>query len=205
MTRLLRALVGFFLTWWGLYFLAGLDASVFFFLPFGNDAAVIFLVARDPQRFWLYPLMATAGSATGAVLTYWMGRKAGETGLPRLVPERRLDRLKKRITKTGALAMAIPAAMPPPFPLTPFLLTCGALEIDFRRLTIAFVGARIVRFGIEAVLARRYGEGILAVFRSRPFEYVIAGLIVVGVVGTILSLVMLWRRTRRPRRSLARG
>jgi membrane protein YqaA with SNARE-associated domain len=56
----------------------------FFFLPFGNDAAIVYLVARDPNRVWLLPLMATAGSVTGGALTYWIGARAGEAGLPRL-------------------------------------------------------------------------------------------------------------------------
>jgi GDP-mannose 6-dehydrogenase len=43
----------FFLTWWGTYLIAALDASMMFFLPFGVDAVVIFLAARDRELAWL--------------------------------------------------------------------------------------------------------------------------------------------------------
>jgi hypothetical protein len=40
----------FFLTWWGALILGALDSSPFFFVPFGTDAVVIHLCARDPSR-----------------------------------------------------------------------------------------------------------------------------------------------------------
>ena len=36
-----------------------------------------------------------------------------------LVPSRRLDRLKCKVNEKGAIALALPALLPPPFPLTP--------------------------------------------------------------------------------------
>ena len=98
---------GFFLTWWGAYLIAALDASMVFFLPCGVDAVVIFLAARDREVAWLYPLLATAGSITGAAGTFWIGRKIGEVGLERYVPARRLERLQCRVRETGAIAMAV--------------------------------------------------------------------------------------------------
>ena len=47
----------FFLTWWGLVILGFLDASLFVFIPFGTDAVVIYVCARDREWFWLYPLL----------------------------------------------------------------------------------------------------------------------------------------------------
>src|SRR5438093_597575 len=90
---------GFFLTWWGAYLLAALDASMVFFLPFGIDAVVVYLSARDGMFFWMYPLLATAGSVTGAAITYWIGRKVGEMGLERLVPGRHFERFRHRVQK----------------------------------------------------------------------------------------------------------
>ena len=168
----------FFLTWWGMYLIAALDASMMFFLPFGVDAVVIFLAARDRELAWLYPLLATAGSLTGAAATYWIGQKIGEIGLARYVPSR------------------IPALLPPPFPLTPFVLTCGALRVNPWRFFTAFGTMRLVRFGTEAALALVFGRKILQILRSDMFQLVIAGFIVLAVVGTIISAVLLWRSTR---------
>src|SRR5258705_10182154 len=150
---LFHAAFGFFLTWWGAYLLALLDATMVFFLPFGVDALVIYLSARNGMFFWIYPLLATAGSVTGAAITYWIGRKGGEMGLERFVKGRRLERIRERVQKGGAAAMAVPALLPPPFPLTPFVLTCGALNVDRRSFFGTFTLMRLLRFGSEAALA----------------------------------------------------
>jgi len=196
---LFHAAFGFFLSWWGAYLLALLDATMVFFLPFGVDALVIYLSARSGMFFWIYPLLATAGSVTGAAVTYWVGKKGGEIGLERWVPQRRLDRLRCRLQKQGAVAMAFAALLPPPFPLTPFVLTCGALEVDRRIFFGTFAAMRLIRFGSEAALARIYGRGVLRMIESEAFQTVIIGFIVVAVIGTLVSAVMLWRNTRQPR------
>ena len=189
---------GFFLTWWGAYLIAALDASLVFFLPFGVDAVVIFLAARDRELAWIYPLLATAGSMTGAAGTFWIGRKIGEVGLERVVPARRLERLQCRVRETGAVAMAVPALMPPPFPLTPFVLTCGALRVSPWRFFTTFAVVRLLRFGAEAALAVAFGRRILQVLRSDTFQGVVIGFIALALLGTMVSAVLLWRSTRHP-------
>lgn len=196
MTSIFQSLFGFFLTWWGAFLMAALDSSMLFFLPFGIDALVIYLSARNSDLFWIYPVLATAGSATGAAVTYWIGKKAGEVGLERLVPERRLRRLRAKVGESGAIAMAVPALLPPPFPLTPFILTCGALKVDWWRFFLTFTVVRLLRFATEAGLARVYGRGILRVLQSDVFQMVVVGFIVVAVVGTVMSAIILWRSTR---------
>ena len=196
---LFHAAFGFFLTWWGAYLLAALDATMVFFLPFGIDALVIYLSARHGMFFWIYPLLATAGSVTGAAITYWVGRKAGELGLERLIPNHRFERFRARVQKQGAVAMAAAALLPPPFPLTPFVLTCGALEVDRRIFFTMFALMRLIRFGSEAALARVYGRGVLRMIESEQFQMVIIGFIVMAVLGTAVSAVLLWRNTRQPR------
>jgi membrane protein YqaA with SNARE-associated domain len=194
-----RSIFGFFLTWWGAFVMAALDTSMLFFLPFGIDALVIFLAARNPDFFWIYPLLATAGSLTGAAVTFWIGRKFGEVGIERLVPSRRLERLKCKVNEKGAIALAVPALLPPPFPLTPFILTCGALDMNRTRFFLTFGVVRLMRFGVEATLARVYGRGVLAVLQSDVFQMVVTGFVVVAVAGTIVSAVLLWRSTHHKR------
>jgi membrane protein YqaA with SNARE-associated domain len=185
--------LGFFLTWWGAALMAALDSSMLFFLPFGVDAVVIFLAARDDQFWWTYPILATAGSLVGAALTFWIGRKIGEVGLERTIPEHRLERLRCRVRDRGAIAMALPALLPPPFPLTPVILTCGALKVDEWRFFATFGAIRLLRFTIEAALARVYGRGVLRMLQSDVFQNVIIGFIIIAVLGTIISAVLLWR------------
>jgi membrane protein YqaA with SNARE-associated domain len=199
-TAFFQSFFTFFLTWWGAWLLGALDSSMLFFLPFGIDTVVIYLAARDHELFWIYPLLATAGSLTGAAVTFWIGAKVGEHGLERFIPEKRLERLRNKVRDSGAIALALPALLPPPFPLTPFILTCGALEVNRWRFFLTLGSVRLLRFGVEALLARRYGRGILRVLQSDSFEAAIIAFIVIAVAGTIVSAVLLWRSTHTPRR-----
>jgi membrane protein YqaA with SNARE-associated domain len=203
MTTFFYSIFGFFLTWWGAFLMAALDTSMLFFLPFGIDALVIFLAARNPELFWIYPILATAGSIAGAAVTFWIGRKAGEHGLERFVSTRRLDRVKCKVNESGAIALAIPALLPPPFPLTPFILTCGALDVNRWRFFITLGVVRLLRFGAEAVLARVYGRGVLRVLQSDVFQIVVIGFVVIALAGTIVSAIVLWRSTHHKRLSPA--
>jgi membrane protein YqaA with SNARE-associated domain len=198
-TGFFQSLLGFFVSWWGIALLAALDTSMLFFLPFGVDAVVIYLAARNGELFWLYPILATAGSLTGAAVTFWIGKMIGDVGLERIVHQRRLERIRCRMRDRGAVAIAIPALLPPPFPLTPFILTCGALDVDRTRFFSTFGIIRLLRFGIEASLARMYGRRVLGVLQSDGFQTVVVGFIVIAIMGTIISAVVLWRNTHHRR------
>ncbi len=187
----------FFLTWWGALILGALDSSLLFFVPFGTDAVVVYLCARTPSLFWLYPLLTTAGSLAGAAVTYAIGVKIGDKGLARFVPEKRLDRLRARVKKIGALALGLTAAMPPPFPLTAFVLTSGALEVGRSRFFLVFGVARVIRFGVEGVLARRYGTAVLRMLDSPTAHAVAIALVIVSILGTAIAVLQMWRGTRR--------
>ncbi|HZM61949.1 MAG TPA: VTT domain-containing protein [Vicinamibacterales bacterium] len=192
MTSFLR----FFLTWWGALVLGALDSTPFFFVPFGTDALVVYLAARDRSLFWLYPVLTTAGSIAGTVLTYTIGVTIGDTGLVRFVPQHRLERLRTRVKDIGAIAMGISAALPPPFPMTAFVLTCGALKVSRARFLTVVAVARLVRFGVEATLARRYGRSVVRLLESDAAQRIILGLVVVSIAGTVLTIVRVWRSTR---------
>jgi membrane protein YqaA with SNARE-associated domain len=167
-------------------------------VPLGIDTVLVYLAASHAERFWVYPLLTTAGSTASAAVTYWLGRTLGDVGLERFVPPRRLERFKARVSNTGAIAMALPAALPPPFPLTAFVLTCGALDVNAQRFFTVYVGARLVRFGIEATLARMYGQRVLRVLQSPTFEWMVGAFVLVAVAGTVISAAALWRKTRKP-------
>jgi membrane protein YqaA with SNARE-associated domain len=187
------SLFRFFLTWWGLIILGALDASLFVFMPFGTDAVVIYMCARDRKLFWLYPLLTTAGSIVGAAVTYQIGAKIGDDGLARFVPKRRLERFRTRLKEIGPVTMGLSAVLPPPFPLTAFILTSGALRVPMARFLLIFATARIVRFGTEALLAQRFGTSLLRIFESEPVQAVAIGLVIIAVVGTAITIVRVWR------------
>jgi membrane protein DedA with SNARE-associated domain len=136
------------------------------------------------------------GSLVAAALTYWVGRRAGDMGLPRLVSPGHLERMKTRLEHAGMGAVAAAAVLPPPFPLTPFVLTCGALGLDRWRFFLVFGLMRLIRFGTVALLARQYGERVLTFLDSEPLQTGVLVLLCVAFTTAIASGVTLWRRTR---------
>ena len=139
--------------------------------------------------------MAT-GSLVAAALTYWVGRRAGDVALPRLVSPRLLERMKTQLDHAGMGTVAAAAVLPPPFPLTPFVLTCGALDLDRWRFFLVFGLMRLIRFGAEALLARHYGERVLRFLESWPLQTVVMAVVFVALTAAVGSGVTLWRRSR---------
>ena len=175
--------------------LALAESTVFFWFPFGVDAAVILLVARNEERAWLYPLIATAGSIIGTAATLWMGQKIGEIGIERYVPERRLKAVKAKVKKKGA-AIALLGIIPPPFPFTAFVLASGALKVNIARFLAALTAVRLARFGIEAWLAARFGRLAIRWLNSDAMQYTVGGLVVLALAGTAVMLYGLVRQRR---------
>ena len=131
-------------------------------------------------------------------MTYLIGAKIGDTGLSRFVANRRLERLRTRVKTIGALTTGVLALLPPPFPLTAFVLTSGALKVGLRRFLFVFAAARVIRFGIEGILARRYGAAVLRILESDLAQQIVMGLVIVSILGTVIGIARMWRSTRRP-------
>src|SRR5262245_51171202 len=201
MHALTRWTLGVFASPAGVFVLAALDSTLFFSMPFGIDAVVIVLAAWLDALAWIVPLLATAGSVAGAALTFWMGVKIGDAGLSRYISERRLDRMRTRLQRRGAIAFGLLDLIPPPFPFTPFVLAAGALEVDTRLFFGTLVAARLVRFGAEAALASIYGRSILVWIESDAVATIVAACIVLAVVLTAWSIARVWRsiKTSGPR------
>jgi membrane protein YqaA with SNARE-associated domain len=199
MKALFNALIGYFLTPLGVLLMGALDASLVFFLPLGIDFVVIIVTARRPEFFWLYALLATAGSLIGAGGTYWVGRKVGQHGLARLIKPSTLRRVERRVTHSAAMSIAALGIIPPPFPFTAFVLASGAFGLNPWTFLSALGGVRLARFLVEAGLAARYGSGILAWMESPTFTLVVTALAVLAVGGTIVSAIALIRAARSDR------
>jgi membrane protein YqaA with SNARE-associated domain len=196
------SVLGYFLSPLGIVLMGVLDASLVFFLPLGIDFVVIIMAARKPEIFWLHALLATAGSLIGAAGTFWVGKKAGEKGLSRFVSERRLKRVRARVDR-GAFVVAGLAVIPPPFPFTPFVLASGALGMNPWSFFGALAASRALRFGIEAALAAHYGSGILRWMKTPTFQMIVGVFIALAVIGTIVSAVVVYRSSKRPRPGIA--
>ena len=198
------AIFGGLLSWWGLWLIAALDSSMIFFLPLAVDIAVVILASRTRELFWLYPILATGGSLCGAAITYYIGRRIGEAGLEPYVPKTQLTRFRRRIEEKGAVALAVLDLLPPPFPFTACLLAAGALKVNTALFFITLGLTRLLRFGVEAVLAYFYGRQIIRWLESDTFEYIGIALFAVAVIGTTIGAIRLVRKKRAHRRAKTR-
>jgi membrane protein DedA with SNARE-associated domain len=182
--------------------LAALDSSRSFFPPIDIEAAIMIL-RRHSEIVWLLPFLATAGSLIAAAMVFWIGRKIGDNGLERWISPGVLESVRRKVTHKGAFALVLPALLPPPFPLLPFVLACGALSVSATRFFTMFAGLRLLRFSILTALAWFYGRQILTMFQTGTFKIVVAVFGVLLVVGTSATIYRLATRTpRRPGTSL---
>jgi membrane protein DedA with SNARE-associated domain len=205
MRAFLITIFSFLLSWWGLWLLAALDSTMVLFLPLGVDIAVIILASRTRALFWLYPILASAGSLCGAAITFYIGRRLGEAGLERFVPKKQLVRFRHRIEDKGAVALAVLDMIPPPFPFTACILIAGALKVSTPLFFVTLGATRLLRFGGEAVLAYFYGRQIINWLESDIVTYIGTGLFAVAVIGTAISIVELVHKTRAHRRRAERS
>jgi membrane protein YqaA with SNARE-associated domain len=126
------------------------------------DVATIVLSAREEQLWLYYALMATAGSVIGGFVSYRLARKGGKEALERRFSRRKVDKICKIFERWGFGAIAIPALLPPPVPMVPFLFVAGAMQFPVRKFLVALTVGRISRYMILAYLAARYGRQIIA-------------------------------------------
>ncbi|HSE17995.1 MAG TPA: VTT domain-containing protein [Pyrinomonadaceae bacterium] len=179
----------------GLFLMSALDSS-FLVLPFGNDLLLIALVSSHRNSLiWIaYVIVSALGSLAGVFVIDLIMRKAGETGLERFISKRRIEKLKTKLENKAGVTVFVATLIPPPFPFTPVVMTASALQSPRGQLLIAVFLGRLVRFGIEAVLALYFGRQVLAFMNSDVVTYVVYGLIGIAVILSTLSLLRWLKR-----------
>jgi len=145
----------------GLFAVAVFDSSpIPLPLPGSTDLLLLLLVAHRGNPFAL-AACAIAGSAVGGYLTWKTGFTGGEALLRRSVPQRFRSRLEHWASDHSFLSVFVSAILPPPVPLTPFLLAAGALKVRRNRFLVALVSARLVRYGLIAWAGATYGRTVV--------------------------------------------
>jgi len=167
-----------------------LDSS-FLVLPFGNDLLLIALVSSNRNSWiWIgYVIVSALGSVVGVLIVDVIMRKAGEKGLERFVSAKRVEKLKQKLKNKAGITVFIATLIPPPFPFTPVVMTASALQSPRGHMLIAVFLGRLLRFGIEAVLALYFGRQMIAFLNSDVVTYFVYGLIGIAVVLSTLSLL----------------
>ena len=136
--------------------------------------------------------MATLGAVIGGYITYGLARKGGKEAFERKLSKKTAEKVFERFERWGFFAVAVPALLPPPFPIVPFLLAAGALQYSRRKFVGALALGRGVRFTIVAGLGAIYGRHIVRFF-SRYYKPALFTLIGLAVIAGIISLVQYYR------------
>jgi len=182
----------------GLIPLGLLDSSIIP-IPGSMDVVTIILCARE-QEWWLYyALMATAGSVIGGYVTYRLARKRGRETLERRFRRRQVDKINEIFGRWGFGAIAVPALLPPPVPMVPFLLAAGAMQYPARKFLAALTLGRIVRYTILAYLSARYELKIIAFIahHGHPVALTVVGILIVSA----LVAFFFWRGSKGKQRT----
>ncbi|HEY4879584.1 MAG TPA: VTT domain-containing protein [Candidatus Acidoferrales bacterium] len=178
----------------GLILLGLLDSSIVP-IPGSMDAMTIILAAH--QRTWwpYYAVMATIGSVVGAYITYRLARKQGDKALHARLSQRNAKLVTETFEKWGFGAIALPALLPPPMPMVPFVIAAGALQYSPKKFLAAMTLGRILRYCILAYLGAVYGRKIFAVVLAHG-EVTLAATIGLAVVVALGFLLMRFRKKR---------
>src|SRR5580765_1275679 len=90
----------------GLLLLGILDSS-FLFAPLGNDLLVVAMTARvrSTHLMLYYAFMSAVGSVLGCLLVDVLLRRAGEKGLERHLPKKRLEYVQCTVQKNAEWAL----------------------------------------------------------------------------------------------------
>ncbi|MFY9529435.1 MAG: VTT domain-containing protein [Candidatus Acidiferrales bacterium] len=179
----------------GLILLGLLDNSVVP-VPGSMDALTIVLSAHQREWWPYYALMATAGSVIGGYLTYRLARKGGKETLARKLSRANMEKANKLFERRGFGAIAIPALLPPPAPMVPFLLAAGTMQYPLKNFLAALALGRIVRYSILAFLGARYGRRIITSFLQYGHPILLVSIVVTIALGVVF-LVFVVRRLRR--------
>ena len=165
-------------------------------LPGSMDVLTIVLAAHHTQLWWYYAFMATVGAVIGGYITYGLARKSGKEAFERKLSKRTAENVFKRFERWGFFAVAVPALLPPPFPIVPFLLAAGAMQYSRKKFVSALTLGRGIRFTLVAGLGAIYGRHIVRFF-SRYYEPALIALIGLSVIAGVFSLIQYYRYKNR--------
>src|SRR6266581_3814183 len=120
-------------------FLVSIVDSSFVPLPVpGVTDIMVIILAAQHQNVILLVLLTTIGSALGGYFSHLVGQRGGMAFLEKRIPPRTFKRVCQWMESHAILSVALPAILPPPMPLSPFVLAAGALRMSRKKFMIAF-------------------------------------------------------------------
>lgn len=175
-------------------FLVSIVDSSFVPLPIPGVTDIM-LVVFAAQHMNIFSLVgaATLGSAIGGYLSYQVGQAGGMQFLEKHVPKAIFARICGWMEHHAILAVALPAILPPPLPLAPFVLAAGVLKMSRKRFLWAFTISRALRHGIAAWLGVHYGKHVLRLWARFSDRWATTILIALWSFILVFVAIALWR------------
>jgi membrane protein YqaA with SNARE-associated domain len=175
-------------------FLVSIVDSSFVPLPLpGITDIMVILLAAQHHSWILLILFATAGSALGGYFSYQVGQAGGMAFLEKHVPARIFKRVCDWMENHAILSVALPAILPPPMPLSPFVLAAGALKMSRKKFLTTFTISRALRHSIAAWLGIYYGRHILHLWNRLSAKYATPVLIVLWTLILVSCAIAFWK------------
>jgi membrane protein YqaA with SNARE-associated domain len=177
----------------GVFLISIIDSS---FVPLpvpGVTDIMIIVMSAQRQNVILLVLLATMGSAFGGYFSHLVGQRGGMAFLEKRVPPRIFKRVCQWMESHAILSVALPAILPPPMPLSPFVLAAGALKMSRKKFMIAFTVSRCLRHTIAAWLGVHYGRHIVRIWNGLSAKYATPVLIVLWTSIALSCAFAFWQ------------
>ena len=186
-------------------FLVSIVDSSFVPLPIpGMTDIMLVIYGAQHANPWLLIAIATMGSALGGLFSHKVGQAGGLAFIEKRTPPRIFKRVTGWMETHAILAVALPALLPPPMPLSPFVLAAGALNMSRKKFMITFTTSRFVRHSLAVWLGVHYGKHVLVLWRKFSATW---GTTILAVVWTVIAITVgyamwqLWKTSDTVRRS----
>jgi membrane protein YqaA with SNARE-associated domain len=171
---------------WGVGGIGFVDAAA---IPVPMDLIIAGYVWADKRHFYLYVLLASAGSALGGLVSFFLGRAGGELFLMKRINRARFEQLRDRFEKQEFLAMMIPSILPPPTPWKLFVFAAGVFEMKTVHFMLSVFAGRFIRYMVTALLTIEYGPQIVNIVTVLITRHRIALAI---LLLALLTLLVYW-------------
>ena len=189
--RLMHFLMSFGLV--GLFFVSIVDSSfVPLPIPGITDIMLVVLAAQHSNIFLLIGV-TTIGSALGGLFSHKVGQAGGMAFLEKHISPRIFHRVCDWMERHAILSVALPAVLPPPMPLSPFVLAAGALQMSRRKFMISFTVSRFLRHCAAVAIGVYFGPHVLRVWNMFSRKWAVPILIGIWTVIAISVGFALWR------------
>ena len=178
----------------GLLLICAIDSSPIPLPIPGSSDLLVVLLAAQRHGWFLVTVIATIGSVVGAAASYQTGVAGGLPLVNKYIPSRFRTRITHWAEHHSLLSVALPAVLPPPAPLMPFLIAAGALKMPKSRYYLSFTVSRFARHGFYAWLGMHYGRRIMPVYLRFADKYgwvllvIVWGSVAFGAVYAVLKL-----------------